>query len=150
MRNNLGIGTRATVKVVRTDNIDLNNQGTVLTAAKLKEGDRMLLIGQTAKTQNGIYSVTSSNTLVRAVDMPIGSRTAGTQVHVQNGLTYMCINNPNADVVNTNELVWESPVSGSCTRLVRVSDEDLNATTQRPAHDSAIGPGVRCSQLVRA
>jgi hypothetical protein len=75
--------------------------------------DRLLLAGQTTKTQNGIYVVTATGNagapfvLTRASDMAVGSNADDSAVFVENGTLnhdtgWLCNSNPG--VVDTNVL----------------------------------------------
>ena len=119
------MGARAPVHRVLTDNQDLTK-----TFSDLTSGNRILLVGQSRKVENGVYSVATDKTLARATDMPIDSHAAGCLVGTTDGSAYVCISDPDADVVGTNNLVWVHTDSAQATRLVKGSTDDVTATNQ--------------------
>ena len=75
----------------------------------LKTGNRILLIGQTDATQNGIYTVVAVGAPTRSTDLDVGSAACGVYVFVDEGTqwvdrAFVCISNKGSDVVGTNNL----------------------------------------------
>ena len=71
-------------------------------------GDRILLIGQSTGSQNGIWSI-STGSWTRPIDFAIGSSAALNYCFVQKGTVYadtgwVCTNISGSDVVNANSL----------------------------------------------
>ena len=119
------MGSRAPVHRVFVDNQDLTQTFSTLTA-----GNRVLLVGQSQQVQNGLYTVTTKLDLERATDMATGSHAAGCIVGTLDGSAYVCIADPDADVVGTNNLVWVHTDSAQATRLVDGSADDRAATNR--------------------
>ena len=74
----------------------------------LTSGQRILLVGQTTGTQNGLWAV-ASGAWSRPVDFATGSSAAGTFTFVEEGTVngssgWVCASAPGSDVVDTNSL----------------------------------------------
>lgn len=84
----------------------------------LLAGDRILLVGQSTRTQNGIW-VASSGTWTRPVDLPSGSNASGVWVQVNEGTfalqRWLCISYP--ATVDTNNLTWRHTYGGVDVKL---------------------------------
>ena len=68
----LGRNAKNAVVAVSTDNVDLSGGlvvGTVIDGVTLALNDRVLLVGQTDSTENGIYLAPASGTASRSEDM---------------------------------------------------------------------------------
>ena len=66
--------SRKAIRVVARTNVALNNPSAAIDGVTMNVGDRVLLVGQTAPTQNGVYTWTAYNQpLTRATDAATGS-----------------------------------------------------------------------------
>jgi predicted oxidoreductase (fatty acid repression mutant protein) len=103
---------RGTVKVRATTNLDITSNlvGTSAGGGTLQEGDSFLATGQTAPLENLVYRISGG---VVEIDprMAIGHNSANNYVIVQTGNSadewWQVVNNSGADVVGTDELIWE-------------------------------------------
>ena len=109
----LGLSFKTPARVVALGNVtvatDLVVGGTV-DGVTLAAGDRVLVAGQTAGVENGIY-VVAAGAPVRADDLPAGSGASGTYLFVDEGATYrdrayVCTSDRGSDVVGTHALAW--------------------------------------------
>lgn len=87
-----GLHIHEAARVYSASNINLSNQleaGDVIDGVTLIAGDRVLVNGQTSKSQNGIYVVQSSGAAVRATDFDSPVEIAsGDFIFVSEGTTY--------------------------------------------------------------
>ena len=83
-----GLTVKSPVRLLAVTNYDTLVPGGVVDGTEVREGDRVLLIGQTNAVQNGIYVVTASG-MVRSDDLVAGSFGTGVYVFVDEGNTYM-------------------------------------------------------------
>jgi hypothetical protein len=84
---NAGLDVKASVRALAQTNISTVNPGATIDGVALAAGDRILLIGQTAASENGIYTWSGPiATLVRALDADAsGEVTAGMFTFVEEG-----------------------------------------------------------------
>jgi hypothetical protein len=99
-------------------------------------GDRVLLTNQTTPLENGIY-VAAAGAWSRATDMAAGSRQGGALLVVLQGTVYqnsiwLCTNNPPADVVDTDTLLFEQ-------KTLSLPAGDLRGTLANPLVKSVTG-----------
>ena len=81
--------------------------GGSVNGVSLALGDRVLLTAQTNPVENGIYVVGAAGGLVRAADMPAGSRVAASVVtHARTGDKYICCNTVGLDAVGQDAMQW--------------------------------------------
>jgi hypothetical protein len=82
-----GLDVKASVRALAQTNISTVNPGATIDGVALAAGDRILLIGQTAASENGIYTWSGPiATLVRALDADAsGEVTAGMFTFVEEG-----------------------------------------------------------------
>lgn len=103
------------VRVVSLANLDLNGTETI-DGVSLSSGDRVLVVAQTAGSENGIYIV-NTGAWTRATDMATGFSVAGAIVPVLGGASAntlkMCSNAIGSDVVGTHTLTFVSPAGPS-------------------------------------
>lgn len=107
-----GLNWKDNVRVVATSNIDLNTPPSSIDGVTLALNDRILLIGQTNQTQNGIYVYNGSgNPLTRANDADTGTEITNAVVLVDSGTVnagtrWRCTSvNPN---IGSDPIVFES------------------------------------------
>ncbi len=106
-----GLYWKSPVRAVSLSNINLQSSSVLADGVTLIEGDRVLLAGQTDPLENGIYTVQSDLSKIRAVDFAVGFTAASSAFFVQEGTAYedtsfVCTNNKNGDVVGTDALVF--------------------------------------------
>jgi hypothetical protein len=106
-------------RVVSTSNINTSTAGlATIDGVALQAGDRVLLVGQTTATQNGIW-VASSSAWTQASDLPSGASVQGLSVIVFAGTAYAgsewMQTNTTATTVGTTALTFAltGPAAGS-------------------------------------
>jgi len=102
------------VLLATTANITLSGLPTI-DGVEVAAGDRILVKNQSTASENGIYVVFSSDDAtdgwLRANDLPMGSSAANMAVFVNQGTAnadkmFLCTNNPGADTVGADSLVY--------------------------------------------
>lgn len=134
---------KAPVRAISYGNTDLQDL-LLVDGVQLEPEDRVLVIGQTDKTENGIYIVKEADLWVRAPDFDVDFAAAGSAVFVKEGFDFAdtvwaCSTDSGIDVVGTDSLdfiqvgVFELK-NGSVTTLKLA---DLAVTTAKMA-DGAV------------
>lgn len=107
-----GLRVLPSVRACASSQVDLSLPltGQSVDGVVLASGDRVLLTGQTAPIENGIWVVSSAGS-TRAADLAAGSAAGNTQVYCLAGsingqLTFVVTNASGADVVGTHPLVY--------------------------------------------
>ena len=103
-----GLSVKENVKVAIDSNIDISDLPASIDGVTLGSGDRVLLFGQTAAAENGVYSYTSAgSSMSRATDMDAGADYPGAFLFCLQGNTFadqgfVCINDtaPNLGVTS--------------------------------------------------
>lgn len=142
------LSAKPTVKAVATTNTALTGL-TTIDGYALSEGDRVLLAGQSAPAENGIWA-SSAGAWSRADDLPELSHASGAHVFVERGTVYAdslwrCTTNGPTDVVGTDGLVWAqftgaaSPDATAGTKGILQLAGDLGGTAASPSVVSASG-----------
>ena len=114
------------VRVATRSNVDLSSNVFVIDGISLSDKDRVLLIGQTDKAENGIYSwSTASKKLTRSDDAnSIFELSSGNKVYVEEG---------NSFSQTTWTLITTGIINPGVTNLVfakdgRISPSDMSGT----------------------
>ena len=94
-------------KVLLTDFI----VGSTIDSVVLVLGDRILIKDQIDPIENGLYTVNSTGSPTRTIDLPTGSFASGMTVFVTEGtvnknLGYICSSETGSDIVGTNSLTF--------------------------------------------
>lgn len=140
------LGVKAPVRAVHTSNINTANPATMTYGGIVcVAGDRVLLTGQSAPAQNGVWVVgaTSGTALARATDMAAGSTIAGAcLVPVSESTTtanvdsvWVCTTNDLAIVVGTDTQDWS--LAGGADVQMKSRAETITGVktySQRPKH----------------
>lgn len=119
-----GLSFKSSVLVASSSSLDLSNPVLTIDSIGLGAGNRVLLVGQSNKIENGIYQFTdSSSVLTRTSDLSTGSHASGCYVIVLDGATYndqafICDNLLGNDIVGTNNLNFTLISSGGGGSLV--------------------------------
>ena len=106
-----GLTYKNAVKALSNTNIASMSGATTIDGVAVGAGTRVLLIGQTTASQNGIW-VVQSGAWTRPTDFATGASEAGAAVFVDaGGSTYgsqgwVCTASPGSDVVDTSNLTW--------------------------------------------
>ena len=127
-------------------------------------GDRVLLVGQLDNTQNGIYTVTSQNTLVRASDMDTSaSLVNGMIVPVSDGTrwqlsvsstpvtldsTSLNFSQQVTDFTKVVEVIWDITGDGSTTLFTFSHNLETDNVTHE-IYDSSTGETIIAGPFVR-
>ncbi|RYF52426.1 MAG: hypothetical protein EOO38_00005 [Cytophagaceae bacterium] len=104
-----GISWKQPVLAAAAANVTSLSGTTTIDGVNVTAGSRVLLMGQTDATQNGLW-VVQSGAWTRPDDFKVGSHQASTSVFVEQGLTlqdnaFTVISDPGSDVVGTNTLM---------------------------------------------
>ena len=104
-----GLTLKAPARALATSNVTLSGTQTIDGVAVVA-GNRVLLVGQTTATENGVY-VVAAGAWTRATDMPAGSSAASDYLFIQEGTNYadtgwVCSSDSGVDVVGTNALAF--------------------------------------------
>jgi hypothetical protein len=104
-----GLSPKASALVLANANITLSGTQTI-DGVGVVAGNRVLAIGQTTTTQNGLW-VVAAGAWTRPVDFATGAHAAGTYLFVEEGTTFadtawVCTTNPPNDVVDSNALAF--------------------------------------------
>ena len=110
-----GLDVKRSVQAIAKANITLSGEQTIDGVA-LVAGDRVLVMGQTTGTENGIYVVAASS-WARSNDMAVGADASGAFTFVEKGTLnadsgWVCTNDKGAAVVGTAALAF-SQFSGA-------------------------------------
>lgn len=102
-----GLRTKQPARAIATTNITLSGEQTIDNVV-LVTGDRILVIGQTTATENGIYIV-DGGAWSRSTDFEAGFNAANTYLFVQEGSTnadtgWICTNDTGTDVIGTDAI----------------------------------------------
>ncbi len=81
------VSAKQSARVASTVPLDLNNPVFNVDGVALNEGDRVLLKDQVDTNENGIYTVDSSNFLIRSYDAEDGMISTGAYVFITQGVT---------------------------------------------------------------
>lgn len=105
-----GLTYKNAVKALSATNIASLSGATTIDGVAVGAGSRVLLVGQTTQSQNGIWLV-QSGSWTRPTDFSTGSGEAGAAVFIQAGTSYAeqgwtCTSVPGSDVVDTSNLTW--------------------------------------------
>ena len=105
-----GLSWKAAVRTSSTTDVDLEAPGSAIDGVTLSSGDRVLLIGQTAPEENGIYVWSgASAALTRAADANSAAELKGAAVFVMEGTradqAYTLVTD-GAITVDTTSLSW--------------------------------------------
>lgn len=134
----LGLDPRAACRVLVTSNIDLNTPPSIIDGITLKENDRVLVIGQTDKTQNGIY-VLKSGKFIRSEDAnanddfvkPIHTFISSGTLHAKTGWILLTSN----VILGTSDIIF-TPFADSSDILVgnglRVNGSIVEVISENP------------------
>lgn len=110
-----GLDWKPSVRVATTSNVTLTAPGATIDGVTMAAGDRVLLMGQTTASQNGIYTWSAAgSTLVRAVD-------ADSSAEVSSGMattsTEGTANGDKAWILTTNDPIVLDTTSLAFTQL---------------------------------
>lgn len=102
-----GLKTKQPARAVATDEITLSGTQTV-DDVSLNTGDRVLVIGQSTLTENGVYLV-DSGAWSRVEDFDIGFEAAAAYLFIEEGTNFadtgwVCVSNTGSDVVGTDNI----------------------------------------------
>ena len=105
-----GLSWKAAVRTSATSDVDLEAPGASIDGVSLSSGDRVLLLGQTAPEENGIYVWSgASATMTRAADANSAAELKGAAVFVMEGTradqAYTLVTD-GAITVDTTALSW--------------------------------------------
>ena len=105
-----GLSWKAAVRTSSTADVDLDAPGASIDGVSLSSGDRVLLLGQTAAAENGIYVWSgAAASLTRAVDANSAAELKGAAVFVMEGTradqAYTLVTD-GAITVDTTALTW--------------------------------------------
>lgn len=103
-----GLKWKQPVRAVATANLAITGVPAPVDGVAIIAGDRILLDGQAAPVQNGIW-VVSAGAWTRPLDFPVGGSASNAAVFVQEGATYgdtawVCTTDPPADIIDTSPL----------------------------------------------
>lgn len=127
-----GLDWKEAVQVATSANVNINAPGSSIDGVTLSVGDRVLLMGQTDATQNGIYIYNgASNPLTRASDANTGSKLTGAVVMVlrgsYSGTTWRQTSvNP---TIGTDPITWQQlgsatpPATESTPGIIRIATQ---------------------------
>jgi hypothetical protein len=74
------------VRVAIATNVSISSPGTTIDGVTMVAGDRVLLMGQTTGSQNGVYTwVASASAMTRTLDMDASAEFLGAAVYVEEG-----------------------------------------------------------------
>jgi hypothetical protein len=109
------------VRVATRSNINLSGSISIIDGISLSDKDRVLLVGQTTQSQNGIYSWSiSTNKLTRSEDADsIFELSGGNKVYVEDGNTLG---------KSSWTLVTKGVISPGTTSLVFAKESRINTT----------------------
>ena len=137
-----GLRVKAPCRVVGFQNIaSLQStliSGYVIDDITLVAGNRVLLVAQTNKVENGIWTVSATGAPTRPLDFATSSSASGSYVFIDEGTlyrdrAYACITNSGSDIVDTNSLDWVQfaarPTAYAGTGLVTGDLETLNVNS---------------------
>lgn len=113
-----GLSVKPSVRLSSSTNVTTLSGPQTIDSISAVAGNRVLLTGQTASTNNGIW-VVQSGAWTRPTDFAAGSSAAGVFVFVEEGSTWadtgwVCTTNAGSDIVGTNNLSF-SQFSGPGT-----------------------------------
>jgi len=113
-----GLDVHPSVKAMSSANVTSLSGPQTIDGVSLIADNRVLLVGQTTASQNGIWIV-KAGAWVRATDLAVGASAAGSFVFVEEGTSYadtgwVCTANVGTDVVGTDSLPF-SQFSGAGT-----------------------------------
>eukprot|EP00122_Pirum_gemmata_P015836 Pgem_evm5s14806 len=126
------------VRVATRSNVILSSgmqNGVVLETVTLIEGDRVLLLGQSVSSENGIYSIKTTSPPDRADDLATGSNASGMVVAVRQGTyaetAFICTNDSSSATVGTDGLTFQKlgaiPSGSANTLQFNDGDEGFSA-----------------------
>ena len=95
-----GLSWKQAVRVALVENVDLAQPVTEVDGVVVAQSDRVLVMGQTDKAQNGIYVVGADGVLVRAEDMNDAAEFSSAAFFVEEGTVYA-----DTGFTQTNEVV---------------------------------------------
>ncbi len=118
------------VRVVARSNLDLTSNILTIDGISLTDKDRVLLVGQSNQSQNGIYSwSTASKKLTRASDADsIFELSSGNKVYVEEG---------NTQANSSWTLITSGIVTPGTTALVFAKESRINTTDVSGTYGSA-------------
>lgn len=104
----LGLSWKSPVRAILYGNASLQDL-LIVDGVQLAAEDRVLVIGQTNKAENGIYVTKEADVWVRAEDFAVASNAAGAALVVMEGTDYAdtvwaCSTNAGSDTVGTDDL----------------------------------------------
>lgn len=107
---NAALPPKESVRAASQSNVTIASaleDGDTLDGVTLATGDRVLLVGQSTGSQNGIYVVAASGAASRSADLDVGSEFLGARVYVQEGATnggttWACLNSSAPNVGSSN------------------------------------------------
>lgn len=148
-----GLDVKASVKCVATENQPIGTHGdhnnyeytntnpVIIDGYTLREGDRILLVGQENQLQNGIFFVktvgegSSPCMLVRPEDATDGTLTGGTFVFVERGTTYadtgwVCTTDDDPLIIGSTLIQFTQFTGAGSSSFVALSDTPSSYTHQ--------------------
>jgi hypothetical protein len=111
-----GLSWKDAARVATTGNVDLTTGGLLtVDGVTVADGDRVLVLNQTAPAQNGIY-IAHSSAWTRATDMDAAAEFDGAAIFVQEGSTYQSTGWTQVNTVatvGTDAVSWSQFSGGS-------------------------------------
>jgi hypothetical protein len=104
-----GLTWKSAVRALGATNVTLSGLQTI-DGVSLADGERILLVGQTTASQNGIWAI-GTGAWARPTDFAAGSAANGAACFVSEGTAYgdtqyLCTTDVGSDVVDTDSLTW--------------------------------------------